>query len=75
VIVKEGLNLFQPSKATIHNPIRASGGLKMGNCFLLPYISGTYLPIALIKKSIMFSRYSRKVKGVCDATMLGSGAQ
>jgi hypothetical protein len=33
----------------------------MGNCFLLPYILGCYLPIALIKKRIKFSRYKSMV--------------
>jgi hypothetical protein len=56
------LNPFQPSKATIHNPIRASGGLKMGNCFLLPYISDSYLPIALIKKALCSPDIQERLK-------------
>jgi hypothetical protein len=33
-----------------------SDDLKIANCILLPYISGSYSPIGLIKKRIRFSR-------------------
>jgi hypothetical protein len=36
--------------AAIHYPAKASDDLKMGNCILLPYISGSFLPIPLIIK-------------------------
>ncbi len=45
------------SGAQINNPKMASGSLKMGNCFQLPGISDSYLPIALIKK-VYVSRYT-----------------
>jgi hypothetical protein len=38
-------------------PVKASGDFKMDNCFQLPYILGSSLPIALIKK-IKVSRYT-----------------
>ncbi len=48
--------MFYPCKcrkrfrAQIHYLVKASGDLKMRNCFTLPYIFGSYFPIALIKK-------------------------
>jgi hypothetical protein len=47
------LSLFRPNQllgAKIHYPVNATDDLKMGNCFSLPYISDSNLPIALIKK-------------------------
>jgi hypothetical protein len=45
----------------MHYPVKTLVDLKMGNYFKLSDISGRYLPIALIKKSIRFSRHARMV--------------
>jgi hypothetical protein len=39
----------------------ASGGLKKGNCFKLPDISGSYLPFALLEKDYRSSRHKAMV--------------
>jgi hypothetical protein len=38
-------------------PVKASGDLKKGNCLLLPYISGSSLPMALIKSDYVLKIY------------------
>jgi hypothetical protein len=47
-------------KSSEHHPVKASDDLKKGRCLLLAYLSGSSLPIALIK-GIMFSRYKDKL--------------
>jgi hypothetical protein len=59
--------MFYPCKgrkwfrAQIHYPVKASGDQKMRNCFTLPYISGSFLPIALIKKVSILKIYKAVV--------------
>ncbi len=47
------IRLNKPSETLILHPVKDSVDLKMGNCFQLPYISGSYLPISLTKKDNM----------------------
>jgi len=47
---KHSIHIKVEAGAPIYYPVKASGDLKRSNCFKMPYISGSYLPIALIKK-------------------------
>ncbi len=55
----------QALKAQIHYPVKDSGDLKMSNCLTLPYIFGSYLPIALIKTNVSILKiYKALMTGV-----------
>ncbi len=37
----------------LKSPVKTSGELTKSKCFLLPYVSGSYLPMALIKSDLV----------------------